>query len=172
MYLFGIDRALEKEKEQRKAAADKEKLDLEKEKERLVVLREKVATTADKITAVKHADEEGESLLLYRLAMDEAKEECVASFVTSKGFYNLRTERLIMNATQTLVDSMGYTITPCAKYPWSSDVLTSDREREKLQQRRSNEQAYETGWTLAMQQLVVTKFGTMPLLQAPTPCWS
>ena len=59
-----------------------------------------------------------------------------------------------MNATQTLVDSMGYTITPCAKYPWSSDVLTSDREREKLQQRRSNEQAYETGWTLAIQQLV------------------
>ena len=144
----------EREKEQRKVAADKEKLDLEKEKERLAVLREKAVSAADKITAIKHADEEGESLLLYRLAMYEAREDCMSSFVTAKGFYNLRTERLIMKATRTLVDSMGYTITPCARYPWTSDVLTNKREREELTQTRGSQQAYETGWTLAVQQLV------------------
>ena len=129
-------------------------MDIAKHKERLVSLREQVTNTAAKITAIKHADEEGESLLLYRLAMHEAREECVASFMTAKGFYNLRTERLIMHATQTLVDSMGYTITSCARYPWSSDVLISEKVQKQLQQARGNQQAYETGWTLAMQQLV------------------
>ena len=144
----------EKDKEQKKAQANKERLDIEKDKERLAALQENTANIAAKITRIKHADEEGESLLLYRLAMNEAREECIASFASRQGFYNLRTERLIMNATQTMVDSMGHTITPCARYPWPSSMLSRGTAEDHLHAGRGNAEAYETGWTLALQQLI------------------
>ena len=49
-----------------------------------------------KIVKIKNANEEGESLLIFRLEETEAEARCKRNFYSRQGLYNLKTEMKIM----------------------------------------------------------------------------
>lgn len=73
----------------------------------------------NKLQRIRTADEEGENLLLYRLAEDKAEGKCKRRLVSRQGLYNLRTEKLIMSATDRIMEAYGFLIPPSSSYPWT-----------------------------------------------------
>jgi hypothetical protein len=141
-----------KEKEEREAKSKQTKEDMVKSTELLESLKEEVEVLAHKMTEMKHADDEGESLLLYRLAMNEARENCVEGFTTKTGFYSLLTEMLLITSMETMVDAMGSTIPRASRYPWTATMMATSKDGGGTE--NGNQQVYETGWSLALQQVV------------------
>ena len=115
-----------------------------------------------KLGVIKKADEDRENLLLYRLAEDKAEYKCKRNFFSLRGVYNLRTEKLIMNATDTIIEAYGHCITPGALYPWTatnkrhfpSSKTPAPAPYDALGEDEAAEEPYEVGWSLAMAVLV------------------
>lgn len=124
------------------------------------VLKAEADVMNQKLGVIKKADEDRENLLLYRLAEDKAEIKCKRNFFSLRGVYNLRTEKLIMNATDTIIEAYGHCISPGALYPWtatnkkrlssSHDALSGKNQRGEA----AEEEPYEVGWSLALAVLV------------------
>jgi hypothetical protein len=109
-----------------KLAKQKAEENIEKDKTRILQLQFECDALNEKIVKIKNSDEEGESLLLFRLAEQEAQSECVWNFFSRRGIYNIRTEMLIMKATNVIIDAYGYCISPFARYPWTAKRIGSN----------------------------------------------
>jgi len=96
---------------------------IEADKARIIQLQLESEQLNEKIVKIKNANEEGESLLLFRLEEAEAEERCKRNFFSRQGLYNLKTEMKIMKATNKIIEAYGYCISPGARYPWTSKLL-------------------------------------------------
>ena len=105
--------------EQKKQAAEL----VEADKARIIQLQLESERLNEKIVKIKNANEEGESLLIFRLEETEAEARCKRNFYSRQGLYNLKTEMKIMKATNKIIEAYGYCITPGARYPWTSKLF-------------------------------------------------
>ena len=134
----------------------------------------------DKLSIIKKADEDRENLLLYRLAEDKAESKSKKTLLTRRGLYNLRTEKLIMNATDTIIEAYGHCISPGALYPWTATTKkhfsmskteticnslpdaadatggssAAEENQENAGDALESPETYEVGWNLALAVLV------------------
>jgi len=103
-------------------------------------LEDEAEAIKEKLNAIRDVDEKGESLLLFRLAEDEAEATCYRNFFTRRGLYNLRTEKQIMNAADTLIEAFGFCISPGSQYPWTAINYKKQADSEEKTSLLANQQ--------------------------------
>ncbi len=173
----------EEEKAKKTAANNRPDAEVEKDKQRIAELQLETLHLNEKIVKIKNADDEGESLLLFRLAEQEAENKCVREFYSRQGIYNILTEMLIMKSANQIIEAYGFCISPFSRYPWTSRIFgakvpkikKADQQlRHEIKQKNSKstnssadaddanddeevdifDPTYETGWALALAVLV------------------
>ena len=143
--------------EQREAAAQMKAEQMNKKEDRVANLGKDIDDYKEKMLLMKGNDDQGESLLLYRLEENEAESACKASFFTARGFYNLWKERDIMNGTHSLIDAYGYCIAPGSMYPWTAGYFKPNKGEKKTGENVGNiadEKHHAAGWDLALSALI------------------
>jgi len=112
-----------------------------------------------KLQIIKTADEATEGMLLYRLEEDAAEAKCLRRLASSEGVGSLFTERMVLDATDTIMAAYGFLISPGARYPWTSSVLGGGASGAKAKAKAEagdsdSPRRHEVGWDLTLAVLV------------------
>ena len=89
-------------------------------------------TELDKKLSILKADyETGESRLIFRNAENDAEWICRKKFLSRQGRYQLRTEKMLMQASSIILEAYGYCISPGALFPSSAVKLQNKLSKKE-----------------------------------------